>query len=149
MTGLLACSGPDACRAALKQTEPLPVDFFLQGRGVWTMTSIQKSRLELEWKNLRSCADDLRKLGLKVAVHNDYSLNGVPHTFWLMTVERDGLTLAFKGEGETDQDALDQIRAAWAKLTDKRHHAPMCPANHYHGQRAPTYDCTCGAVAEE
>lgn len=32
-----------------------------------------------------------------------------------------------------------------AERTDKLHHAPMCPANHYHGQRAPTGRCTCGA----
>ncbi|MBN9123054.1 MAG: hypothetical protein J0I06_28600, partial [Planctomycetes bacterium] len=43
-------------------------------------------------------------------------------------------------------EALDRIRAQWALYSDKLHHAPMCPANHYHGQRAPTYRCTCGAV---
>jgi hypothetical protein len=53
---------------------------------------------------------------------------------------------AFKGEGKTDGDALDQVRAAYAKATDNLHHAPRCPANHYHGMRAPTGPCTCGAV---
>ena len=51
--------------------------------------------------------DDLRSLGLTVAVHNDYRLNGVPHTFWLMT---DVTGMSYKGEGKTDAEALDQIR---------------------------------------
>ena len=97
------------------------------------------------WDAERSTPNDLRRAGLAVATHNDYRLSGEQHTFWLMTIERDGQLLAFKGEGKTDQEALDLIRAAWAKLTDKRHHAPMCPANHYHGMKAPTYTCTCGA----
>jgi len=60
----------------------------------------------------RSLPDDLRALGLTVAVHNDYHLNDVLHTFWLMTLpNEDGTALAFKGEGVNDADALDQIRA--------------------------------------
>lgn len=55
----------------------------------------------------RSSPDDLRKAGWSVAVHNDYRLDGVAHTFWLFT--RDGV--AVKGEGETDADALDAVRA--------------------------------------
>src|SRR5690606_37528993 len=52
--------------------------------------------------------DDLRALGWAVAVHNDYRLNGSPHTFWLFT--KDGR--AVKGEGRTDAEALNAIRAA-------------------------------------
>jgi hypothetical protein len=52
-------------------------------------------------------ADDLRAQGWSVAVHNDYSLHGTPHTFWLLT--KDGR--AIKGEGFTDADALNAIRA--------------------------------------
>jgi hypothetical protein len=109
---------------------------------------------QLAWTAQRSTPADLREAGLTVAVHNDYTLNGKQMTFWLMTYVvpdppfREPKTLAFKGEGETDQEALDQIRAAWANYSDKLHHAPMCPANHYHGQRAPTYRCTCGAAEE-
>jgi len=51
--------------------------------------------------------DDIRAKGWAVAVHNDYNLDGVPHTFWLFTK---GL-LAVKGEGLTDEEALDQVRA--------------------------------------
>lgn len=59
----------------------------------------------------RSLPDDLRALGMTVTVHNDYRLNDVLHTFWLMTLpNEDGTALAFKGEG-VDADALDQIRA--------------------------------------
>lgn len=44
-----------------------------------------------------------------VAVHNDYRLNGELMTFWLFTTP-DGR--AVKGEGRTDAEALDQVRAA-------------------------------------
>jgi hypothetical protein len=62
---------------------------------------------------MRGSADDLRKRGLTVAVHNDYRRDGVRHTFWLVTWELtpDGVIRAFKGEGETDAIALDLIRA--------------------------------------
>ena len=53
-----------------------------------------------------SSADDLRALGWTVAVHNDYRLNGVAHTFWLLT--KDGRCI--KGEGLSDADALKEIR---------------------------------------
>lgn len=52
-------------------------------------------------------ADELRALGWMVAVHNDYRLRGLPHTFWLFTKEGQ----AVKGEGRTDREALDQVRA--------------------------------------
>ena len=102
------------------------------------------------WLLVRSSPDDLRGLGLRVAVHNDYMLDGVLHTFWLMTQEvpQDSgrpLLRAFKGEGVSDHEALDQIRARFAECTDQRHHAPRCPENHYHGTRAPTGPCSCGA----
>jgi cytochrome c556 len=53
---------------------------------------------------------DIRAAGWAVAVHNDYRLNGEPHTFWLFT--KDGR--AVKGEGKTDAEALSQVRAAIA-----------------------------------
>lgn len=48
-------------------------------------------------------------------MHNDYSIHGKWFTFWLMTFEdeRTGTTLAFKGEGENDDAALDDIRIAF------------------------------------
>lgn len=104
------------------------------------------------WDRLRGLPDDLRAAGLTVAVHNDYQLDGKPHTFWLMTAQvgadHNGkpLVRAFKGEGTTDREALDQIRAAYANATDDHHHSPMCPANHYHGMWAPLGGCTCGAI---
>lgn len=54
-----------------------------------------------------SSADDLRDMGLSVAVHNDYRLNGKRHTFWLFT-RADGMS--FKGEGPTDASALNEVR---------------------------------------
>lgn len=42
-----------------------------------------------------------------VAVHNDYRMMGENYTFWLFT--KNGR--AVKGEGRTDGEALDRIRA--------------------------------------
>lgn len=54
-----------------------------------------------------SSPDDIRAQGWSVAVHNDYRQNGMPHTFWLFT--KDGR--AVKGEGRTDAEALNFVRA--------------------------------------
>jgi len=51
--------------------------------------------------------DDIRAQGWAVAVHNDYRLDGVPHTFWLFTKD----SVAVKGEGKSDAEALNQVRA--------------------------------------
>src|SRR5688572_7292097 len=109
-----------------------------------TMTGEGIDRL---WHAVRSSADDLRAAGFRVAAHNDYRQDDKPRTFWLMTLYHDGQTIALDGRGETDEIALDSIRAQWARISDDHHHAPMCAANHYHGQRAPTGPCSCGAVA--
>ena len=100
------------------------------------------------WQAVRGSPDDLRARGLTVAIHNDYRLNGESMTFWIMVFKTRHMeaAIAFKGEGTTDQEALDQIRAEFANLTDDWHHAPLCPANHYHGKRAPTGPCSCGAT---
>lgn len=52
-------------------------------------------------------ADDIRALGWTVAVHNDYRLNSLPHTFWLFTKG----AMCVKGEGRTDAEALKSIIA--------------------------------------
>jgi len=57
---------------------------------------------------IEASPDDLRALGWAVAVHNDYRLNGVAHTFWLLTKG----DRCIKGEGPTDAAALNVIRAA-------------------------------------
>lgn len=49
---------------------------------------------------------ELRSNSWRVAVHNDYHLNGARMSFWLMT-HPSGLYL--KGEGWTDLEALQQI----------------------------------------
>ena len=50
-------------------------------------------------------ARKLRVDGWSVAVHNDYRLNGEPHTFWLWT-HPNGRWI--KGEGKTDAEALSE-----------------------------------------
>lgn len=47
---------------------------------------------------------ELRAAGWRVAVHNDYRVNGRDMTFWLFTHPASGRFV--KGEGETDADAL-------------------------------------------
>ena len=61
-----------------------------------------------------SCPNDIRALGWSVAVHNDYRINGEPHTFWLFT--KDGR--AVKGEGRTDADALREVRTLLARAAE-------------------------------
>lgn len=56
---------------------------------------------------MRHTPFDLRCLGWAVAVHNDYRLNGQHYTFWLLTKG----DRCVKGEGATDLEALDSVRA--------------------------------------
>lgn len=77
--------------------------------------------------------DALRSDGWAVAVHNDYRLNGEPHTFWLLTKG----DRCVKGEGRTDGEALAQIDAALqaARATepapiDMVLHCPACGMQH-------------------
>ncbi len=42
-------------------------------------------------------------------------------------------------------NAACDIDGDTAQRNDKLHHAPLCPANHYHGRRPPTGRCNCGA----
>lgn len=60
---------------------------------------------------------DLRGEGWTIAVHNDYRQDNEPHTFWLFTRGNE----CVKGEGRTDAEALDQIRAEL-----ERRSAPRC-----------------------
>jgi hypothetical protein len=66
-------------------------------------TNVRQDKLE---EAKRCSADDLRADGWSVAVHNDYTLDGKAHTFWLFTKG----PLALKGEGRTDAEALDKVR---------------------------------------
>lgn len=50
----------------------------------------------------------MRDAGWRVAVHNDYQQDGRPHTFWLFTGGSGAIMLAVKGEGETDEEALEE-----------------------------------------
>lgn len=54
--------------------------------------------------------DDLRKQGWAVAIHNDYKIPDHSCTFWLLTKKIGPVTVALKGEGYTDQIALNLIR---------------------------------------
>ena len=72
-------------------------------------------RGQLAWQ--KGTPDDLRFLGWRVAIHNDYRQEGRDHTFWLMTLNvSEGRMIALKGEGRDDEDALDSIREQVMKL---------------------------------
>lgn len=60
--------------------------------------------------------DDLRVLGWSVAAHNDYRINGGTHTFWLFTKG----DRCVKGEGRTDREALDLVRAQVRDATETK-----------------------------
>ena len=62
-----------------------------------------------------SLPDDLRAGGWTVAVHNDYRQDGKQMTFWLFTKGN----RCVKGEGLTDAEALNQVRAAVGAGTEE------------------------------
>jgi hypothetical protein len=55
---------------------------------------------------IASSPDDLREKHWRVAIHNDYFLDGEPHTFWLFTRGANSV----KGEARTDAEALALVR---------------------------------------
>ena len=59
--------------------------------------------------------DGLRRDGWMVAVHNDYRLGGLFHTFWLFTKG----DFCIKGEGATDYHALSQVVQAAESMSSK------------------------------
>ena len=62
----------------------------------------------------------MRDAGLVVAIHNDYEQDGHPHTFYLMTYKEGRHTLAFKGEGYTDDEALYRIEVDFVTYVRER-----------------------------
>jgi len=75
------------------------------------IASFNSSELVLATPDNPSSPEDLRKQGWVVAVHNDYRLAGEAHTFWLFTNKHGR---AMRGEGRTDAEALNKIRALLA-----------------------------------
>jgi hypothetical protein len=72
---------------------------------------IDTLRLAAELRRARDALpDDLRADGWSVGCHNDYRQNGERHTFWLLTKG----DRCIVGEGHTDAEALNTIRAALA-----------------------------------
>lgn len=82
----------------------------------------------------RSTALDIRALGWAVAVHNDYRLHGEHHTFWLFTKD----DRCVKGEGRSDAEALDAIRAQLRGPPRKSGASLHCPE---HGGTGFSNDC--------
>jgi hypothetical protein len=102
------CLLVNQCRSLSERAEKVEADFAEAHNGA-LQSIMRESEALARIKTLgTSSADEIRALGWVVAVHNDYRLNGEPYTFWLFT--KDGC--AVKGEGRTDAEALDQVRAA-------------------------------------
>jgi len=80
--------------------------FFSAGSDIATTVRSHPYQSERDKVLTEKRIDYLRSLGWMVAVHNDYKQNGEFHTFWLLTYP-DGKYL--KGEGKTDEEALEQI----------------------------------------
>lgn len=63
------------------------------------------------------------------------------------------LQAKFEAKTDPSHKAWIELGAAYNNVEfDDLHHAPMCPANHYHRSRVPGRHCTCGAqqfAAEE
>lgn len=70
---------------------------------------------EREWRRVGSRLAHLRAEGWRVAVHNDYMLNGVLHTFWGLTR---GASFV-KGEGRTDEEALAEAQGAVEQIAQR------------------------------
>lgn len=68
--------------------------------------------------------DWLRRNGWTVAVHNDYRIDGVPMTFWLLT-HPDGRWV--KGEGRNDAQALQAARDSMSKYSPNGGTNPAMP----------------------
>ena len=67
----------------------------------------------------------LRWAGWRVAVHNDYRLDGKDHTFWLFTKGY----LAAKGEGLTDAEALQEVEREVERIAEDRRALKGAPRN--------------------
>ena len=70
-------------------------------------STISNSRTTTEGATHDDILADIRSRHWSVAVHNDYRLNGVYYTFWLLT-HPSGRWV--KGEGETDLAALTECQ---------------------------------------
>lgn len=80
-------------------------------RMVFSMDQYDPSPARQAHANALGCPSDIRADGWAVAVHNDYRAMGASHTFWLFTRGDE----CVKGEGRTDAEALNEVRAALAE----------------------------------
>lgn len=85
----------------------------MKGRGAQSIgerqayaNGVARGRAEVQ----ENSPDDIRALGWAVAIHNDYRQFGMPCTFWLFTKG----DRAVKGEGASDAEALNKVRAVLA-----------------------------------
>ena len=66
--------------------------------------------------------DVMRRDGWMVAIHNDYTLTGERYSFWLLT-HPSGVWA--KGEGRTDEEALEQAHAQALERRPARPESPL------------------------
>jgi FAD/FMN-containing dehydrogenase len=122
-----AGSAPDACEGTARKLAAV-----IRARGEGAQVEHLSQPSPAEWQQER---ERLREAGWMVAVHNDYRLNGEPHTFWLFT-HPSGRWI--KGEGRTDEIALNEcVREALAAaapppLSELRHRLSEDKSKHRH-----------------
>lgn len=86
---------------------PNPMDPQYQTSEVDGMSDSEISMME-------ALPDDIRAQGWAVVCHNDYRLKGQSYTFWSFSRGREYI----KGEGRTDAEALNQVRAQMSVSSD-------------------------------
>lgn len=65
----------------------------------------------------------------------------------LLNVARGRFFFDAPRDASAELDAFEIVAVQMGILTfDERHHAPKCPANHFHHTRMPDGPCTCGAA---
>lgn len=83
----------------------------MSASGATSQLGIRKTaRVVAALRGWENSPDDIRALGWTVATHNDYRQSGERHTFRLFTKG----DRAVKGEGASDADALNRVRAVLA-----------------------------------
>jgi hypothetical protein len=100
---------------AIVLIEKLSTEAVLLGMAQAAPTETQP--VAVESNGAMDLLNELRQMGLAVAVHNDYRLNGEAHTFWLMTATSG---MSYKGEGKTDHEALTRLAQSMAAPQGKQ-----------------------------
>lgn len=113
--GRLCRNGKDFMRA--RDEDAFPVWWIWPDQVAQTMKGIETSMNSTDSyrdTDIPEVLGVIRDEGWRVAVHNDYTLDGEDYTFWLFTKGN----YFVKGEGHTDQEALQNVVNGISKLEE-------------------------------